>query len=123
MPNAAVKFYNAPGMTHATYACGYPPGDVTKKGECPACHKTVTVTLSGDLYKHKCISQESIEGDTGRLQPLPDTIRPVPTDSVIIWGIGWRIIYENKKFSEAWIALSGVWQQVGATEAARLIVI
>lgn len=105
-----------PGV-RGTYARGYPPGDVAYRGECPSCAKTVLVKLDGDLRQHKCISVESVEGGHSAMQPVHDTIRPVPIESIVIRGSGWRIVYENNKFYQGWVVNDGVWTQVGAVES------
>lgn len=94
----------------ATLAIGFPPGDVAFRGECPSCGKEPRITLSGDLYKHKCISVEA----SGAQQPVSGTLSPIPVESVIIRGPGWRAIFENSKWHEGWIVNDGVWEKADA---------
>lgn len=104
-----------PGAT-GTYARGYPPGDVSYRGECPSCGTMVNVKLDGDLYKHKCITDDSAEKSRGALRPVDGTITPTPVESIVVRGFGWRAIYENGKFYEGWLAINGVWTKSGATD-------
>jgi hypothetical protein len=95
----------------AKYARGYPPGEVTMRGECGICHKDVLVKLDGGLRTHTSLPKVTCSGT----DPAHGTIWPDPVDSIAMHGSDWAVIYEGDKYRAGWVKENEQWRRADAS--------
>jgi hypothetical protein len=103
IPNAARLLAAKDPGASISYARGTPdPGDLRQ--QCSGCGRRVRLTAAGLLYKHG-----SCEGSG--VGPVAAHV----VDSIVVRGICWRAVWEDGKFTCAYVG-DGWWRPVGSPE-------